>query len=551
MIDKERMYKNMLRMIAVPSISGTDDEKYAADKIEELLYEIPYFAAHKENVKQVPLKDDPFGRSLITAYLECAPESKKVIILTGHYDVVDVDEFGEYQKEAFDPETITKLMDKFPMDEDARKDWESGEWLFGRGTADMKIGHALCLELLRHFSEEGGIDGNLLYVGVCGEETNSEGMLAAIPFFNQFADEHGIDYEALLLTECFEVEDMAHDTKKYVHIGGHGKVMPLFFSVGEVCHGELPFLGLDPNMLNAKIYLKMQLNPDFSQEFLGDVTMPPVALKSQDLKTAYSISTPLYAASYYNITTVKLDPEETVAQLKKVAQESFEESLSLIKERADQFTEKFGNRPQMHEYTPCVKMFSEVYDAAKAKYDAEKGEGAFDAYAKDLIKGWQQEKYEMQQIAIMAVRKIYEMSGLNQPMIIISFVPPYYPDCYPKYDDPKVKKLMGCLDKVFETAKNEYGETMAIKDFYGLSDLSYTDLDASMNFDGIFKNVVGNGAMYELPVEDMKRFHIPSSIVMGGYGKDFHKTTERLNMKYNFDVLPYLYIQLITDLLNG
>jgi arginine utilization protein RocB len=110
---------------------------------------------------------------------------------------------------------------------------------------------------------------------------------------------------------------------------------------------------------------------------------------------------------------------------------------------------------------------------------------------------------------------------------------------------------MGCLDKVFETAKNEYGETMAIKDFYGLSDLSYTDLDASMNFDGIFKNVVGNGAMYELPVEDMKRFHIPSSIVMGGYGKDFHKTTERLNMKYNFDVLPYLYIQLITDLLNG
>ena len=67
MIDKKRMYDNMLRMIAVPSISGTDDEKYAADKIEELLYEIPYFAEHKENVKQVPLKDDPFGRSLITA----------------------------------------------------------------------------------------------------------------------------------------------------------------------------------------------------------------------------------------------------------------------------------------------------------------------------------------------------------------------------------------------------------------------------------------------------------------------------------------------------
>ena len=544
MIDKKRMYDNMLRMIAVPSISGTDDEKFGADKIEELLFEIPYFAEHKGNVKQVPLKDDPFGRSLITAYLECATKSKKCIILTGHYDVVDVDEFGEYQKEAFDPETITKLMDKFPMDEDTRKDWESGDWLFGRGTADMKIGHSLCLELLRHFSEEGGIDGNLLYVGVPGEETNSEGMLAAIPFFNEFAAEKGLDYEVLLLTECFEVEDMAHDTKKYVHIGGHGKLMPLFFSVGEVCHGELPFLGLDPNMLNAKIYLKMQLNPAFSQECLGDVTMPPVALKCQDLKTAYSISTPLYAVSYYNITTNKLNPEEAIAQLKEVAMESFEESIALVQQRADEFKDKFGNRPQMHEYTPCVKMFSEVYDEAKAKYD-----GDFDTYVNDMIKGWQQEKYDMQQISIMAVRKIYEMSGLNQPMVIISFVPPYYPDCYPKYDDPKVKKLMGELEKVFETAKNEYGETMAIKDFYGISDMSYTDLDETMDFDGLFRNVVGSGSMYTLPVEDMKKFHAPSSIVLGCYGKDFHKTSERLHMKYNFDVLPYLYIQLIKGIL--
>ena len=37
MIDKKRMYDNMLRMIAVPSVSGTEDEKLGADKIEELL----------------------------------------------------------------------------------------------------------------------------------------------------------------------------------------------------------------------------------------------------------------------------------------------------------------------------------------------------------------------------------------------------------------------------------------------------------------------------------------------------------------------------------
>ena len=39
-------------------------------------------------------------------------------------------------------------------------------------------------------------------------------------------------------------------------------------------------------------------------------------------------------------------------------------------------------------------------------------------------------------------------------------------------------------------------------------------------------------------------------IVLGGYGKDFHKHTERLHKHYNFDVLPYLYIQLIDKLLS-
>lgn len=544
MIDKDRMYNNMLRMVAVPSISGTDDEKLGADKIEELLYEIPYFAEHRDHVRQVPLENDPFGRSIVTAYLETAPESRKTVILTGHYDVVDVDEFGEFQDEAFDPETITPKMGNFPMDDDTRADWESGEWLFGRGTADMKIGHALCLELLRHFSEEGGIDGNLLYVAVCGEETNSEGMLRAITFFNDFAREKDIEYEALLLTECFEVEDMAHDKKKYVHIGGHGKVMPLFFSVGEVCHGELPFLGLDPNLINAEIYLRMQLNPEFSQEYLGDVTQPPVCLKSQDLKTTYSIATPLYAASYYNITTVKLDAEATINGLKQVALDSFNASIDLVSRRADEFEAKFGKRPQTHEYTPCVMLYSEVYQAAKERYD-----GDFDSMINSLIMGWVDEKLEMQQIAIRAVRKVYEMSGLNQPMVIVSFVPPYYPDCYPKYDDPKVKKLMDEVGKVFGTAEREYGETMAVKDYYGISDMSYTDLDPDQNFDDIFDNVVGSGSMYILPAEDMKQFHVPASIVLGCYGKDFHKTSERLHMKYNFDVLPQLYIQLIRGLL--
>lgn len=544
MIDKNRIYDNMKRLIEVPGVSGTDQEVQGAYKIREILYEIPYFQSHEENVKMVPIEEDPFDRCIVTAYVECCPKSKKTVILTGHYDVVDVEEFGHLQDKAYNVEEITKCINEMPLDDDSRKDYESGEWLFGRGTADMKFGHALCIELLRHFSEEGGINGNLLYVAVCGEETNSEGMLRAVPFFNEFAEEHGAEYEALLLAECYMMEDQANDNNRYIHFGASGKVMPMFFFVGEATHGGEPFLGIDPNLMAVEVYGRLHMNPEFCQTSAGETTPPPVCLKNQDLKTTYSVSTPLYTASYYNIVTVDLDPEAMMGKLIKIAEESFDASLRFIEEKSDQYEKSFHIKPVRYPIKPSVKVFHQLYQEAKAVYD-----GDFDGYIKGLIKGWLKEKLELQDIAIKAVKRIYELSPDKRPMIIISIIPPYYPDVYPDKEAPKVKKLLRCVDDVIAYGAEKYGENLKLKNYYmGISDMCYTGLDSSKNFDRLFENVVGVNQMYSLPEEDLKKFSVPG-IVLGGYGKDFHKHTERLNRHYNFDVLPDLYLYIIKDIL--
>ena len=82
----------------------------------------------------------------------------------------------------------------------------------------------------------------------------------------------------------------------------------------------------------------------------------------------------------------------------------------------------------------------------------------------------------------------------------------------------------------------------------GISDLSYTGLDEDKDFSGLFENVAGAGLIYSLPEADLKKFYVPA-IVLGGSGKDFHKYTERLERRYNFDILPDLYIRLIEKLL--
>ncbi len=127
MLDKKAIYENMKELVEVPGISGTDAEKAVAFKIEEMLKRIPYFQEHPENIKLVPLENDPFERSIVTAFLQINPDCPDTVILTGHYDVVDIEEFGHLQDIAFDIESVTKRINEMPLDEDSLKDYQSGE----------------------------------------------------------------------------------------------------------------------------------------------------------------------------------------------------------------------------------------------------------------------------------------------------------------------------------------------------------------------------------------------------------------------------------------
>jgi arginine utilization protein RocB len=47
------------------------------------------------------------------------------------------------------------------------------------------------------------------------------------------------------------------------------------------------------------------------------------------------------------------------------------------------------------------------------------------------------------------------------------------------------------------------------------------------------------GKNYDLPLEDLRKIDIPG-VVLGPIGKDSHKITERIELRYSFNVLPSL-----------
>ena len=116
------------------------------------------------------------------------------------------------------------------------------------------------------------------------------------------------------------MEDQANNKDHYIHYGSPGKVMPMFFFAGESTHGGEPFLGIDPLLMSNEVYRRLELNTSFCQTLRGSTTPPPVCLKMQDLKTAYSASIPLYAAAYYTLITMPLNPEALTAKLRALLQ---------------------------------------------------------------------------------------------------------------------------------------------------------------------------------------------------------------------------------------
>ena len=544
MIDKANIRRNLSRLMAAKSISGTAEEIQGAEVILDMLHELDYFKAHSENIFTVPVEGDPLGRYIVAA-LMCGSAAGDTIILTGHYDVVDADEYAQLKDIAFDMDSITARIGELPMSEECRQDYESGDWLFGLGSADMKFGHALIIELLRHYGEDiSALSGNLLYVAVCGEETNSEGMLTAAPFLNKLAVERNLHYRALLLSECYLNDDMAHDPTRYIHYGATGKVMPLFFCAGKGCHADEPFVGLDANALNAAVYARLAMNADYCEHMRGECTPPAVCLKMKDLKANYSVSIPMYAVSYYSLLTLDLDPEGITERLKALAYDAF----TAVLEKRRQDMRRYGQlmpRPiATRDFEPNVITYAELYAAVKAE------QSDIDARLAALARTLTEQKSELQDISIELVRCLYEQYSDKRPMIIIAFIPPYYPDVYMDTSDADAHKLLCAAENIIAYAEKEFGEKLALKDYYmGLSDMSYTGLSEEANHEALFNNLAGANITYSFPMQALKALHVPG-IVLGGWGKDFHQSTERLNVPYSFGVVPALYIRIIDYIFN-
>jgi arginine utilization protein RocB len=162
---------------------------------------LPYFRDHPGQLALEPVPGDHLQRSIAWALVK--GKGSRTVVLMHHVDVVEIEDFKLYKPLAFEPEALAKALiaDPSGLDSDVRADLASGQWIFGRGSADMKAGGAIQMAVLAACAGVEQLAGNIILLAVPDEEHLSAGMRAASALLVRLAKLHDLDYVLMINSE--------------------------------------------------------------------------------------------------------------------------------------------------------------------------------------------------------------------------------------------------------------------------------------------------------------------------------------------------------------
>ncbi|WP_040981854.1 M20/M25/M40 family metallo-hydrolase [Oceanobacillus jeddahense] len=514
-------------LVSWKSISLSEGEKQFPRKLYAKLQDLNYFQEHPDYLK---LHEADQRRKLLTALYK-HPEAAQTICLISHFDTVNTEEYGSLEPLATQPEELTKvyLEEKDSFSRDIRADIESGDFLFGRGTMDMKMGLVMHMSLIEQAAiEEWPI--NLLLLTVPDEEVNSAGMRYAVPVLTDLQKQHDLSFTLFLNSE----PSFRHDPKDnihYIYSGTIGKVLAGALFYGKETHAGEPLSGMTSPFISSFLTREMEWNPIFQETVLGETAPLPVTLQQTDLRLSYSTQTPYRSSALYNIFLLERTAEEAFALFEQIA-----------KTAAAQCNQRYKKICKDNQVEPIghVKVISykELLEYARKKL----GEEFVEELKKDIHYN---DDYDDREKSLRITDSFMIHCQELAPVIVILFAPPYYP-AVNSSGDPFVES---CVDFVKHEAKKQFQLEIKRSHFLnGICDLSYVNYQGSAkNLQVYEENTPVWGDSYELPFSLMRELKAPV-LNVGPFGHDAHKRTERLHISNAFEQFPSLIRQLILQI---
>lgn len=279
------------RLVAVDSTTNTAKEADMAKELCAVIGEDPWFKEHPDMFGMVDVPGDALGRKNVWA-LRLADDpavatasAVPTVVLAGHMDTVTTANFEGMEAYSRDPEALEEAFRKqeagevpvaLPMKAWTKDDLASGEWIFGRGTADMKGGMSVYLDQLF----QGAKDKNLLFIAACDEETYSVGMRSAANLMVELKERFDLDYKLLFMGESH-----LRDERGSVYFDGTiGKMTVNIVVRGIPSHVRFYYGANNAILLASQLCAAIDGNAALTERYKTEVTPPPSVSYFRDTK---------------------------------------------------------------------------------------------------------------------------------------------------------------------------------------------------------------------------------------------------------------------------
>ncbi len=535
------VYDLLLQLVAIPSVTLQASEE---NRIARFLYdwfgELPYFQEHPQDLRLLPVEGDALERHIPFALVRASKKTPKTVLLTGHMDVVNADVYGSLKNVAFDPEACTRAMADQPLSEEARRDLESGEWLFGRGVSDMKSGVAAASVLLAEASEHPEeLEANIGVFFVPDEENNSLGMLGAVHHLVRLQEDEGLEFLGCINTE--PVFSRTVETLPTLYTGTIGKINPFFFCLGRETHVGEYYEGVSAAALISSINVLLDGNASLSDIHKGQRYSPYGCHKIRDIRQDYSSTIAAKAMAYYGYLPISKQPGDILEELRRCARQGLDNAMERLQAWRGTFWES-RKAPLPDREKDRVLSFEEL----RQIYLEERGdEGVREmtTFLASCPSGWDERDR-----ALGLTEHMLEKCSLEGPLVVFGFLPPFYP---PRINGGATVGDRAVLEmvKAVQAKARELGTELLQADlFEGVCDLSYCGFAEGLEELKILEqNTPGWGDPYRLPSEDLVKLNIPICN-LGPVGKDAHKRTERIHLPFLLETLPHLLREAVASL---
>lgn len=521
-------------MVARPSVTGTRDEADFG----------PWLAAH--------LRDQGgFGPSAKVWTFPVAPgdarqvvallvrgRGSRTVVLTGHYDTVTVEDYGDLAPLAGQPQALrdgllARLGDATgPAARQIREDLASGRFLPGRGLLDMKAGLAAGLAAMAAIAA-GPFEGNLLFLAVPDEENASAGARAAAAQLPGLLAAHDLQAVAVINLDAI-ADDGDGRAGRVLATGTVGKVLPTAFVVGRPVHSGFALRGLNAAVLAGAIAARLEWAPELTDDGAGSPGTAASLLALKDGKSGYDVTVPGTAWLFWNVLLHRRDPSLVLPTVAGLVREALADCLSALAARAAQSGHAADARALETE-VPIL-----TYGALLAEVAA-RDPGLSDHLDRVAAST---ATLDLPERCRRMTAALWDRSGKSGPAVVLGLGSiPYMATAI---EDPG---LLATLRGFLTDAPTRHGVAVSETAYFaGISDMSFF----GQADDAVLATLAADtpawaqgvglapGALAQVP-----------TLNLGPWGRDYHTPWERMHTDYGFRQLPALLEDLTRRLLAG